>query len=796
MSSAPSSSRFPFPVRHPLVAIGILVAITAGLAVFVPRVQIDSSMESLFLEDDPERDLYEQLKETFGEDEIIVLGLKVEEGDVFAPAVLEKIDHITNAIEELPAEFGVDRVVALTNVDDVRGYDGMLEPYPLIEDIPAPDDAEELARIRRDAADNELFLHNLVSEDRRSAAINVLLEHRAGNRHFKEVLVKKLRDIAEPHCQDVECHFAGIPVLTVYSSEYLRRDLATFIPITVLIIGIILWLTFRSVTGVILPLTTVGLAVGWTVAFVGLADRSITILASTVPSLLLAVGVSYSIHILAHYQTSTGATAAERASSTVRRVGLAVLLSGLTTFIGFASLLLNDVPQVQDFGLFAAFGVLGATLLALVGVPAALRLSNARARPSRQTTDSDRSGLLHTILDSLADLATGSPWLILVAAVAGLAASTYGALSVEVDTDYASYFKKDSDPVKGVNFMRDNLAGERPINVWITARSDGDEKDLVLEPRVMQLVERVESELTAHPLVNSTLSLAAYLKNMNEAYHDGDPKEYRIPKDRPTAVQYLMMYDRPEEIERYKSHDGNATLVVGRSSIISSTEVMLFVNSLRSKFADLDSSPKTSEAEFDIDVELVGSMQLLSKASIAIPIGLAKSLGLASALIFLIMIILYRSLRFAIVGILGNVLPVLTFFAFMSLADIPLSTGTSVAASVSLGIAVDDTIHFLTRYRHLRMTMHTKEAIRSTIHDVGRALTFTSIANACGFLVLTLSSFAPMTALGWLTAVTMGSALIADLLFIPALFLLIDRGPPTNERRAKANQAAKAGALP
>ena len=729
-------------------------------------------MESIFLQDD-ELERYREFRDEFGDDEIIVAGIRVREGDVFHPTILHKIARITAAIEALPEAYGVDRVVSLTNVHDVSGRGDMIATGPLIPKIPKRD--ADVRELRERALANPLFVRNLVSPDGRSAAINVLIAHRPGNLTLKETLVETVRSIGKGECRDVDCVFAGIPVLTRYTSEYMRRDMLLFVPVTVLVIAIILWVTFRSALGVLLPLTTVGLAVVWTVGFVGLIGRSITIVASAVPSLLLAVGVAYSMHVVAQYYQESAHAPTERVSQTLRRVMRPVVGSGLTTFIGFGALVFSEVPQVRDFGIYAAFGVASATFLAVVLVPACL--SFHRGRMPRMAAPGRVAGPVGRTLEGVGAFAVRRRVAVVAVGAVVAAASLWGAAAVKVDTDYASFFKRGSEPLEGLAFMRNNLAGERPISVVV--RTPGERLDGVLEPQVLRLLEDIEHTLTAHPLVASSLSIVGYLKNMNHAVHGGEPagresaSGHVIPDSRELAKQYLAGYARPHELARLMSPDGNAAIVIGRSSIISSDEFLGFVSDLRRRYGPADEQGSRQAAE----VSVTGSMYLLSKASIAIPRDMRRSIALASLLIALVFFVWFRSVTIALIGIGANLLPVLTYFGFMTLAGITLNTGTAVIASIALGIAVDDTIHFLTRYQERRKSEGAADAARATVRIAGRAMLFTTVATACGFLVLTLSSFTPLVALGWLTAATMVSALLADTVVLPAMLSLFDRTP-------------------
>ena len=767
----------PIPVRAPRAALALVAIVTVGLCAQIHRVRVDSAMESIFLQDD-ELERYREFRDEFGDDEIIVAGIRVRESDVFHPTILHTIARITAAIEALPEEYGVDRVVSLTNVHDVSGRGGTIAAGLLIPEIPERD--ADVRALRERALANPLFVRNLVSPDGRSAAINVLIAHRPGNLTLKETLVQTVRSIGKVECRDVDCVFAGIPVLTHYTSEYMRRDMLLFVPVTVLVIAIILWVTFRSALGVLLPLTTVGLAVVWTVGFVGLIGRSITIVASAVPSLLLAVGVAYSLHVVAQYYQESAHEPTERVSQTLRRVMRPVVGSGLTTFIGFGALVFSEVPQVRDFGIYAAFGVASATFLAVVLVPACL--SFHRGRMPRMAAPGRVAGPVGRALEGVGAFAVRRRVAVVAVGAVVAAASLWGAAAVKVDTDYAAFFKRGSEPLEGLAFMRNHLAGERPINVVVRTR--GERLDGVLEPQVLRLLEDIEQTLTAHPLVASSLSIVGYLKNMHHAVRGGEPagrefaSGYGIPDSRELAKQYLAGYARPHELGRLMSPDGNAAIVIGRSSIISSDEFLGFVSDLRRRYGHADEQGgRQATALPAAEVSVTGSMYLLSKASIAIPRDMRRSIALASLLIALVFFVWFRSVTIALIGIGANLLPVLTYFGFMTLAGITLNTGTAVIASIALGIAVDDTMHFLTRYQERRQREGAADAARATVRTAGRAMLFTTVATACGFLVLTLSSFTPLVALGWLTAATMVSALLADTIVLPAMLSLFDRTP-------------------
>ena len=754
--------------RRPGAVLAAAAAACALLAAGLPWLTIDSAMDTIFDRDDPELAAYDAFKRTFGDDELIVVGLEAPKGDVFTADALGRIRRITNEISVLADDMGIDRVVSLTSVDDVRGTAAGLEVGPL---VPADlEDPAALARVRRRAFANPLLLHNVVSEDGRATAVNVALVHREGDETRKERLVAAVRAVVERERGPLLARYAGIPVLTVYTSEWLRRDLALFIPLTLLVIAAVLLVTFRSAAGVVLPLLTVGASVLATLGLMALCGRSVSILSSIVPTLLIAIGCAYTIHVLGQYHQEPVAPHRDRVASAVRRVALPVLLAGLTTVAGFGSLAASDVPQVREFGLFAAFGIGVAALLAVSAVPAAIARFGRR-RPGADVADPVRGRVLRG-LERLADAVLRRPAPILVAAAAVVAFSAWGILRIRVDTDYAANFSAGSPPLQGLEFMRDRLAGERPVNAVV--RVPGGEEDAVLRPEVLRRIEELEGLMKAHPLVAATISVAGYVRNLEAAMRGVPLSEGRLPDTQAAAAQLLALYGRPGELRRYLSTDGRTAAVMARSSIISSEEFLAFTDSLRREAA----------ARFGgiAEVSFTGSMYHLSKASIAVTTGQARSLALATVLVFGIVLAMFRSLRLGLIALVPNALPIAFNFALMGALGVTLNIGTSIMASMALGVAVDDTIHFLTRYRELRDRLDAPAAVRETMRTAGRHIVATSATNLCGFSVLTLSSFVPLAALGWLTACTMVTALLGDLVLLPALLVTFDRRRATPAR--------------
>lgn len=768
------------PARRPLAVLAVAGALTLVLGFQARLVTVDSSSEKIYEEGDPELPAYEAFRREFGDDEIIVVTLGVAEGgDVFRKPVLEEIRRITDAIEALPADFGVDRVFSLTNVDDVRaaGDEGFRVERLIGARI--PDDPAALARIRAQAFENPLYVRNLVSADGRAAAINVFLVSRPEDTTMKERLVYRLREIVGPRPPAAveEVHFAGIPALTAYIGDYLRRDMSIFVPGTILVMALSLYYAHRRVAAMLLPLLTVGVACIWMLGIVGTLGGSISIASSVVPSLILAVGCAEVIHVLGQY----GAEPPDdprRLEHTLRHVFGPVLVAGVTTVIGFGSMMTYDVAMIREFGQYSALGLVASTALALFAVPAAIRYvlprgvrlgePSGRGEPGSGSPpppqDRPLRGRPLRALQAVARFDLAHPFLVLGISAASIALGWIGIRVLNVDTDYSSYFKPDSIPARAVRFTREAISGERPLNVVVRARGENG----ALEPEVLAYIERLERKLREHPLIGTTISIAGYLKNMNEAWHGDNPAAHCLPATRGLAVNYIDIYGRPGELARFLNHDRSAANIIARSGIISSEEFLEQVETMR-RFA-----AETRPA--GVEVTVTGSMYHVSKASIAVARKLAQSFGVASLLVLAVMAILFRSLSIGLISMIPNVMPVVWCYALMGFAGIDLTVGTSVGAAIVLGVAVDDTIHLLSHYQHERFAgFAPAEAMTRSFAVVGRPILITTFTNFAGFLVLALSSFRPLVALGWLTAVTMLTSLVADLVMLPALLIVFDR---------------------
>lgn len=746
------------PVRAPRVTLALLVAVSlaAAAALVRPhplglRVRIDPSTDSLLPKGDPARAAYAEAVRHFGNDEVFVVEMKTD--DVFTAANLAALRRVSDAIRRLP---GVVGVTSLIDVYSFR-YDpkqDWVDVRPFIEEI--PQDKGELAKLRARALADPLYRRTLVSEDGRAAALNVSFRSMPDAQFIGQDLDGRIAAILKAESAPGRTfHVAGRAHAKTHVFHVMIRDLAVLIPAAILAMALTAWLTFGTRRGVILPLGTALGANLWTFAALAVMDRPLTILTTLLGPTLVSLGCVYGVHVYARWEEDVARERDPRraAASAARHLRAPGFVASITTMIGFAALLISNVPAVQELGALSVFGTAAITLIALAGLPAALALLPA-PRPVRGWNER-----LDAFLDGRLAALTGAAVrhrraVIAASALAGLVAVVL-IPHIVIDTDYLSFFDR-NDPVRrDFEEVNHDLSGAVPIYISLEG-APGAFRDPALLHRLQALQTRVDRI----PGVSRTLSFLETLRALNRAVERGDPAEERIPDSRAGVSELLFMIPKGE-LGRFTNVDNSRANLVVRTGEVGSAQVRVLAARLEKALAD---------AHLPVAGVVTGNAILMSRSDDAIAEGQPRSVGVAALAIFLLIALVLRSWRLGIVAMLPNLLPVLIFFGLLGAGVATLSLPTSLIGCIALGIAVDDTAHFLFRYRHERsLGLSPPDAVRETGRRVGRPIALTSVMLCTGFGMIALSGFATLREFGLLSAGTMLICVVADLVLLPAL---------------------------
>jgi predicted RND superfamily exporter protein len=728
-----------------LLAVARVVDVRSGEL----RVAFDPSTNALLPEGDEERAFYDHVRRVFGSDETILVALV--DDDVFTSENLRRVARMADRITAIE---GVHHVVSLGNALDIRGEDGDLIIEPFVERV--PDDPAELARIRRRALENPIYAGNIVSRDGTAAAILVYLMDISESEFLARGIDRRISEIAEEERGGASVWISGPAYVKAAMSRALVEDLMRTVPLAGLALLLVALLSFRHPAGALVPLATVGIAVLWTLGLFAAAGRSLNVITVVLPPLVLVVGFAYSVHVVSEtYELLRRGHAADRRSvvrEALRRVALPVVLTGVTTAVGFLSLALSPLPAIREFGITAAGGVAATLLVTLSFTPALLAL----LPPPRRLGEARGADGFERLARRVAGFDVRRRRAILLGCLAVAALSGVGVTQIRISTDVVRLFDPESRVRQHFEAINQHLEGSDALYVVLAA----DYRDAFKEPVNLGVIESLQRWLEEQPEIGGTTSLVEYLKLINRGFHDDDPVELRIPRSR-ELVSQLMLFGANDEIESYVDSRYQMASILVRSQAIDSGEATALVKRIEARLAEL---PK------HLTARVTGNSVLINKTSDDIALGQSASLGLALLVIYGILCLLFTSFRVGLLALIPNVIPVLVYFGTLGLTGITLNTTTGLVACLVLGIAVDDTIHFFARFNSAakRMADETR-GVSEALRTVGRPVTYTTAALCLGFLAMATSQLQNQREFGALAAFTLAVAWLVDVVFTPAL---------------------------
>lgn len=743
-------------LRWPKTTLVLILLLTVAFAAGVPRLQIDNSVDSMLPANHPARVLYDEVNDTFGGTDIIVVALESDE--VFSVTTINQVIELTDEFETVP---GVDKVVSLSTVKRMEGNGGDLIVRDLMPTVPA--DAQERAELRDYVMSNALYVDNVISSDGRYAGFIVELAPDADDSRVYSA-IRAITD-AQPNASDI--YIAGGPAVNAEMSIAMKADLTRLVPFVVLVLAVVLYLSLRTLQGVLLPLAVVLISTIWTIGLMAWTKTTMAMISTTLPVMLIAIGVADAIHILTDYYSGVGAGKEKRDAIrlVMRHIGLAVVLTSITTLVGFLSLGTSPVRQVMQFGLFVGFGVMAALAITLTVLPAVLELTRVpKGIMCRAVRAQRRTQLaLAPWLNRLARAVVTHRRAIVVVGIGIFLFAAIGGTRLTVETNTLRFFRPDSPVRQATEVVDKSFGGSENLSVII----DGDIKS----PQVLNSMLALQDWAEGLPQVGYTVSIADYVAQINESLHGNDPAQHVIPATRNAVAQEILLYEMsgdPSDFARVVNYNYDEARIAIRMESLTSSQLGKLVNEIDSQ------AVKTADGEFG--VRITGSSYLFKVLTDLLVHGQILSLLVSLFGVALVVGLIFRSVRFGLLSMIPLGFTITLNFGVMGWLGIPLDTATTMIASIAIGIGVDYTVHFLSKYRRERRDgVEPHDAVSETIRTTGRAIIYNAVAVAAGFAVLLFSSFGPIATLGALVAVTMGISAIAALTLLPAALLMIKK---------------------
>jgi predicted RND superfamily exporter protein len=723
-------------LRSPGIVFAVWALLLAATVPGLLRVRVDTSTDSVLDRSDPAWNFYEHSQDLFGGDEILVVALEGERP--FDPAVLKEVMRLTPLFERLP---GVRRVDSLSTVPIVRvSDDGVLDLDPALYDAPAlPAQLSHYVATRLE--NDRIAPRSLISDDGRVVAMNIILEKGSDSGH--EALLAEVYSLA-----GAAANVSGVPVFRVETNGRTRSEILFFSPLTGLLLAIFLWATFRRARAILLCLLPGVLGAWVMLSAMGALGAPLTITTMILPSIVLALGAAYAMHVIV---AGAGHQTPETLRPALHTVALPVALSGLTTGVGFLAIALVGIEAVRFVGVFGSVGVLTVTGAVLTLIPAALRFLPLQQRPplgSRWIREVLAPSLLGLAQRRRLSLILG--WCVL------LGASAFGATRVDVDTDATQWLPRGNPVRDAYDSIRTQLSGISPVNVVIETEGS------VLEPSTLVAIDALSQHLESLPDVGKAVSIADPLRQIHGGFTD-DPSQ-PLPQGRDLAEQYLLLLESVEQIEDLLTDDRTGANVLLRVDHNGSSHLL--------EVATQASDWWSQHGPSGVRSRPTGIMFEYARAEDEIAMGQLRGLSFALVVIMAVLLAIFRSLRLALVALVPNAIPLTMVFGLMGFLQVPLDAGTVLVGSLALGVAVDDTIHLTSRfYERVEEGASSLEALGEAMSGVLTALVFTTVMISVAFVVLGFSEFTFTRNLGLLTAAIMGLCLLADATLLPALLL-------------------------
>ena len=743
--------------KHPHICLASLLCLTIFLGFFYVTLPTETSVESLIIKNDPDLLFYEQFKEQFGDDEILIVGFS--HNNIYQPKVINFIEKQTTQLEQLST---VREVISLSNIDDFIGSDSDFIVQPLLDSY----DGNNISEFKNRAKSNSMIINNLVNKEGTAALFLIRPASNTSDPNFDDQFITQVENVfknIETPWQGFSYHLAGWSATDVNLSRFMAKDMMVFMPLTYFLLIILVGISLRNVWAIVLAIINVSICLIWTLAFLNIIGGAMSPITSILPPLIMALAVSDSIHIFTDFlkHDRTKSKLPEVIKVTLSNLAVPCFLTSLTTAIGFASLAVSDVPPIGNFGIAAAMGMIAEYILSMTIIP--LGIYYLKSQKSLKQKPSNQKVILPGLLERYAARLPQYKSVILGVSAVIVVLSIFLTLQINVETNLLEYFKKNSHVYQDSHFIDTHLGGVETIEVSLTA----PEPDQLLNPINLEIVQKIESYLLQQLIVTEVTSIADFFREMNKAFHNEDTAYFKLPESRAMAAQYLLLYDG-SELDNILDDNRQWTRISARITEHNSAIVEKYLTDLQ-QF--LDQITYGSE----ITARISGKTLIANKLISFIVNSQIQSLSLAFILIFLVMFAIFKSFKFGLISIIPNLLPILFNFALMGALNIPLNSATAIIAAVAIGIAVDDTIHFICEYQQLKAQgIPTENAIKAAIVTKGHPIITTSLIMTGGFGILLLASFVPSIQFGFLSALIMGFAVISDLLILPAIFLITD----------------------
>lgn len=731
--------------------IGIFVVFTIASAYLVTGIKFSFDFKQFFPQNDPDLEFFDQFQAQFESDDNFVLIAVENNPDIFDSTFLAKFDELTQRVDTL---LNVNGSQSLTNLKFP-----VIKPPFFAMTVPAihTNEPSRYDEDREKILADEVLVNNLISKDGKAA---VIIIKNAGKQaqDTSDIFIRQLNSMIQEYEFD-DYYLLGRDNFVAELVKMQKRELGIAMIVAMLLTALIIAILFQRIIGISIALVSIGLCLLFFGSMMTLLGREFSALSAMYPIMMSIVATSDVIHFMTKYvdELRRGNSKAVAIELTIKDIGVATLLTSVTTAAGFLSLMTSKTPAIYDFGINAAMGVVIAYITVLLLTTTLLSYFDAdqiiKQGRGQAFWDNFMNWYNNHTKNNPRPIAIGA---ILFAVICGI-----GCLMVTTNYKLEENLPRGEKITRDYHYFEDNFVGFRPLEIAVTIQGDYDADDY----EVMQEMLKIEEEMKRYPDVQNIRSITALYKSLNRAHNANRLDAYKFPESKGKFIKYQRQADRvpPQTLDILVTRDKKMARITSTVKDIGADEVK------RISLAIDDYIANNIDTNI-IKTQQTGTSLMLDKNAEYIRTSLLQGLVMAIIIVSILMAILFRNWRMVLISLVPNLLPLLVGGALLGYFSIELEGSVSIIFAIIFGIAVDDTIHFLSKFRLSRLKgMSIDEAMKITFLETGKAICLTTVILFFGFMVLLFSIHPPSVKVGVLIAVTLVSALFSDLYLIPVL---------------------------
>ena len=758
-------------LRNRIAIISLIVLFTVFLAFQWKHIHFTYT-EANLLPDDHEVNLeYNSFLKEFGEEgNIIVIGSK--DPKLFTPKIFKEWQVLMTKLQKQPE---VDFLISVDNIKKLQKNDSLnsFQLVPFI-DKKQTTDVNYLNNIKEELYNKTPFYEGLLfNKKNQTLRAVVYLDKKIINTPKRKDFVLNSfipKILAFEKNTGIDLKVSGMPYIRTLNATSILSEISLFIGAALFITSLIFFFFFRSHRATLIAVLIVIVGVMWTFGFIGLFRFEITVLTGLIPSLIIVIGIPNCIFLTNKYQQeySTHGNKAKALQRVITRVGMATLMTNLTTAAGFATFMITNSELLKEFGLVAAVSIVALFFLCLIIIPI---YYSYQPIPKEKHLQHLNRNYTKVFMQWIEKMVKYNRRYVYAIAIILFIISVFGAFNIKTSGSLTEDMPKNEAFFKDIIFFEKEFDGVMPLEITInTKRKNG-----VMRLTTMKRMEELQKSIEAFPELSKPLSIVNLVKYSKQAFYNGNPDFYELPTSQEQA--FILSYaknsaknSQKDFIKSYVSKDGSVARITTFMKDIGSGNMEKVENKLVLKINEIFPSDR-------YEVTLTGKAYVFQKGTKYLLDNLISSLLFAIFLISMLMVFMFRSFKMVVISLIPNLLPLIITAGLMGYFGIPLKPSTILIFSIAFGLSVDDTIHFLAQYRQ-ELTKHNwkiKKSVFATLKEAGVSMFYTSVVLFSGFSVFMLSSFGGTVALGGLIAFTLFFGMLSNLLLLPCLVLTLNK---------------------